>query len=781
MGASPRRCLLASASEPARVGSGSARNECVRRPTGGRGNQPRVTAASRSSPSKAARTGTARAISFGPGARRPVSLSVDPRIGSELFGYRLEALLGRGGMGVVYKAYDPRLKRYVALKLIAPELSGDARFRERFLAESELAASLEHPNVVPIYDAFEADGRLAIAMRYVEGTELKQLLQTERVSTRNARSRSAARWPPRSTPRTPAGWSTATSSPRTCSSTRTSTSTWPTSASAGVLPTPGVPGEEGLSVGTPAYVSPEQIEGGDGRRQRRPVRARLPALRVPDRARRRSARLRAGRPLGARAGGAAEGERAQPRPADRDRRRHRQGDGEGPGRPLRELRRAGRGRARGARPAPARRRSATARRSILTAVGVALAAAAVVAGVLLSQGGGPGRPSTKPTLTPKVDSLQRIDPKTNKLVATIGGVGSNPSAIAVGAGSVWVGSQDDGTVSRVDPKTNEVRSAVNTGAPDAIVIRDGSVLVANQFGPSDLDRPGEHERQHVSSTGFGYGSLATGRGAHSGRYGSSRGLDRINPAVDVVTTLTDVGLDPFALAAGEGAVWVLDDVLRSVFRVDPATNSVAGRSGCGFDPGGIAVGGGSVWVTNPSGGSVDPDRPAVEPDRRVDPGGTRPGRDRRRRRSPSGSANYEDGTVSRIDPRNGSVVATIPVGRYPATARDRRGRSLGRRQSGLERRGELVPALLEVVRLSRPGVPARDPAGATRERSAVPRRAPCGRRCRQTGPCSSWRPACPRASRRTRRRHERAGGSLDRVKIAEPQHHRAGDSRSATS
>jgi serine/threonine protein kinase len=84
-------------------------------------------------------------------------------------------------MGVVYKAYDPRLKRHVALKLIAPELSEDERFRERFLAESELAASLEHPNVVPIYDAFEADGRLAIAMRYVEGTDLKQLLQTDRV------------------------------------------------------------------------------------------------------------------------------------------------------------------------------------------------------------------------------------------------------------------------------------------------------------------------------------------------------------------------------------------------------------------------------------------------------------------------------------------------------------------------------------------------------------------------------------------------------------------------
>src|SRR6478672_8255094 len=82
-------------------------------------------------------------------------------------------------MGVVYRAYDLRLKRNVALKLIAPELSRDARFRERFLTETELAASLEHPNVVPVHDAGEVDGQLYIAMRYVEEGELKTLLQTE--------------------------------------------------------------------------------------------------------------------------------------------------------------------------------------------------------------------------------------------------------------------------------------------------------------------------------------------------------------------------------------------------------------------------------------------------------------------------------------------------------------------------------------------------------------------------------------------------------------------------
>ncbi len=82
-------------------------------------------------------------------------------------------------MGVVYRAYDLRLKRTVAVKLIAPELSELADFRERFLTETELAASLEHPNVVPIHDAGEVDGQLYIAMRYVEGGELKTLLQRE--------------------------------------------------------------------------------------------------------------------------------------------------------------------------------------------------------------------------------------------------------------------------------------------------------------------------------------------------------------------------------------------------------------------------------------------------------------------------------------------------------------------------------------------------------------------------------------------------------------------------
>jgi Protein kinase domain len=99
--------------------------------------------------------------------------------GDQLAGYEIEAVLGRGGMGVVYRAFDARLGRPVALKLIAPEKAQDERFRERFLGESQLAASLDHSNVVPVYDAGEADGHLYIAMRYVEGTDLRTLLAHE--------------------------------------------------------------------------------------------------------------------------------------------------------------------------------------------------------------------------------------------------------------------------------------------------------------------------------------------------------------------------------------------------------------------------------------------------------------------------------------------------------------------------------------------------------------------------------------------------------------------------
>src|SRR5215471_13535758 len=100
-----------------------------------------------------------------------------PMVGDELAGYRLQAVLGRGGMSVVYEAENPRLGSMVALKVLAPELATDDAFRARFLAESRIAASLNHPNVIPIYDMGSHDGLLYIAMRYVSGTDLRQVMK----------------------------------------------------------------------------------------------------------------------------------------------------------------------------------------------------------------------------------------------------------------------------------------------------------------------------------------------------------------------------------------------------------------------------------------------------------------------------------------------------------------------------------------------------------------------------------------------------------------------------
>ena len=101
------------------------------------------------------------------------------QVGSTVAGYRIDALMARGGMGVVYRATHLGLERQVALKVIARELADRGGFRERFLRESRLAARLDHPSVVPIFDSREVDGELLVAMRLVEGGDLRRLIDRE--------------------------------------------------------------------------------------------------------------------------------------------------------------------------------------------------------------------------------------------------------------------------------------------------------------------------------------------------------------------------------------------------------------------------------------------------------------------------------------------------------------------------------------------------------------------------------------------------------------------------
>ena len=103
----------------------------------------------------------------------------DPRLETVIAGYRIEERIGRGGMGVVYRAEHLNLRRRAAIKIIAPDLSESEGFRERFTREARIAAALQHPNIVTVYDAGEVDGLLYLAMQYIEGFDLAGMLHRE--------------------------------------------------------------------------------------------------------------------------------------------------------------------------------------------------------------------------------------------------------------------------------------------------------------------------------------------------------------------------------------------------------------------------------------------------------------------------------------------------------------------------------------------------------------------------------------------------------------------------
>ena len=118
--------------------------------------------------------------------------------------YQLQELLGRGGMGEVYRAYDTKTDRIVALKVLPPHLAEDETFQQRFRRESQAAAGLNDPHVVPIHGFGEIDGRLYLDMRLIEGQTSATILGRPRAaaSSRRSRSPSSSRSRRRSMPRT---------------------------------------------------------------------------------------------------------------------------------------------------------------------------------------------------------------------------------------------------------------------------------------------------------------------------------------------------------------------------------------------------------------------------------------------------------------------------------------------------------------------------------------------------------------------------------------------------
>ena len=489
-------------------------------------------------------------------------------IGSEVLGYRIEALAGQGGMGVVYRAHDQRLNRTVALKLIAPDLALDERFRERFAREAELAMALEHPNVVPIHDAGKFDGQLYLVMRFVEGTDLRSLLREEgaleprrglSIVSQIANALDAAH---------AKGLVHRDVKP---SNVLLDQSEHVYLADFGLtrrFADDGAQFTGARSLGTPAYLAPEQIEGGpvDGRADVYSLGCLLyecltgePPFVGPSRLAVAWAHL----------------EEEPPRISDR---RH-------PGALDDVIRKAMakkpedryencRGLVADAeaalgldRPRPRRRRALLAGLTLLIAV-----AAGIVAAASRNTG-----EATGASAAPDPERLVRVDPATNRVVAEID-VGAAPTATAVSGRTVWVYNRGDYTVSEVDAGTNEVLHTTKvTTMPAELAFGTGPVLAADAGGAWLVGYDLKRNRHLLTRV------LRGGRGARE------HGLS----------------MDPSAVVVDKGAVWVLAhrDTRNAALRIDPVSARVIQTTRLPKDlpdsrVDGLAVGQGYVWATN---------------------------------------------------------------------------------------------------------------------------------------------------------------------------------------
>jgi YVTN family beta-propeller protein len=467
-----------------------------------------------------------------------MSRTVDPRPGTIVGGYRIESLIGRGGMSVVYLAEHLRLERKVALKLIAPDLAEDAKFEERFVRESKLAASLEHPNIVPIYDAAEADGVLFLSMRYVPGGDLRTLLQggpldparTMSILAQTAGALDAAHAEglihrdvkPGNiliTPRTdPEGRDRVYLSDFGLTKRATSDS--------GITAT-------GQFVGTLDYAAPEQFEA-------RPMDARADVYslggvlyecltgEVPFPRENQAAlvyahlqspppRVTERRPDLPPAIDAVVATAMAKDPADRYSSAGALAAAAAEALGVTPVLPTTPSTPTGPMPTPPPRR----RTGLLLGAGAAALAVVVLLVVLLNAGGEPpatgpsgAGPSTAPSAA-LTDYVARVDPDSGQVMARVE-AGRDPVGVVVAEGSVWVANGGDDTLSRIDPVTERVEATIDVvKGPFAVAVGEGAVWVA----------------------------------------GIDTSLSRIDPATNDVVPF-DVGVRPESLAVGEGAVWV---------------------------------------------------------------------------------------------------------------------------------------------------------------------------------------------------------------------------------
>ena len=611
----------------------------------------------------------------------------DPRPGSEIAGFRLEQLLGRGGMGAVYRAEDVRLGRKVALKLLIPDLAGNERFRDRFLRESQTAASLDHPHIVPIYAAGEAEGQLYLAMRYVEGYDLRELIAREAPLTParalrlveqigDALDAAHGRGLVHRDVKPGNVLITGGAGREHCYLTDFGLSKQ-TSSISGLTGT-------GELVGTIEYVSPEQIRGDriDSRADvyslgcvlyecltgRRPFARESEVATLWAHVHEPPATLHDVNPeLGDEIDEVMTQALAK-LPSERY----------GSCGELVASARAALGLEE--RPTTLRRRRARRvglSRRALVGLGVAAGTVVVaVAAALLLLGGSGGLSHIEP------GSVGVIDPATGELAAEIP-LGFESSLIAAGEGFLWVLDPDAKTLTRIDPDTMEVvpptRGVPADGIPMGLAVGEGSVWVAVnqgrrlavlQIGPEleDLKQSITIERSRTGTLSIQRNTvvLTTGQGAVWALERGSSEVTRIDPVSGQPKTLTDGFGASLSIAVDEQAIWL--GGINGVNKLDPKTgtelnhtpvNGVVDSSAAS-----IATGKNATWfVANsrarlfqipPAGDTVDDSYPVGEAPGAVDVAAD----------GVVWTASGGDGTVTRLDPRDGSF-ETIELGAAP--------------------------------------------------------------------------------------------------------------------
>jgi streptogramin lyase/predicted Ser/Thr protein kinase len=578
----------------------------------------------------------------------------DLALGDEVAGYRIDARLARGGMGVVYRATHLGLDRPVALKVIARELAGDVSFRDRFLRESRLAARLDHPAVIPVYDSRQVGDELIVAMRLVEGGDLRGVIDREgplaptRATTLLAQVAEAldAAHAAGIVHRDVKPHNVLVEGERAYLSDFGLAKAIDESA-----------GSAASVVGTVAYMSPEQWRGEAvgppadiyslGCVLYETVTGVVPYARgeadpattprLPLDLERAIERATAPRPedrfatavelIEAACEGAGSPEHpthvldaaSDPRrpttpltaparstlgPAGEPRSTLRPGTGPKDDRTLEGGPKVDRGRGR--------------RRSFVVGGAIVLLAAIVV-GVLLLTSGGSGVSVAAPlpigeaplriaagsekiwVLSEPEGTLTRIDAETDEISGPPIDLGKGVAAVAVGGGSVWVSDGRTGKLLRVDDESGRVTQEIPVGGhPGPLVYGGGRVWVADTKGAgiSAVNAKGgrivrRHLPPHVAPL-----RLATGAGGLWVSNATTDTVRRIDLGTFALGTPIPAGRRPAGITVADGLVWVAATRSDAVTRVDPAIAAVSGAPiEVGRQPGGIDAGTNAVWVT----------------------------------------------------------------------------------------------------------------------------------------------------------------------------------------